>query len=127
MSASSSMASLSRRLLSRSLCHSNPNTMLSMRFCTTTTTTTTHLTSSDSSDSDESITSDLESDPTPDNAQSQPSPEARNRTRDIYDRPLEDGVDVGIYKVHFTLVWAFPFDSILGLGFRVLIVCVDCV
>ncbi|XP_024170411.1 single-stranded DNA-binding protein, mitochondrial [Rosa chinensis] len=88
MSASSSMASLSRRLLlSRSLYHSNPSTVLSTRFCTTTTTTP-HVTS----DSDEPITSDLESDPTP----SQPS--APNPVRGIYDQPLENGVDVGIYK-----------------------------
>ncbi|KAL6177914.1 hypothetical protein ACLB2K_049435 [Fragaria x ananassa] len=85
MSASSSMASLSRRLLlSRSLYHSNPNSMLFTRFCTTSSS------SSDGSDSDEPITPDLESDPTP----SRPN---RNRSF-IPIQPLENGVDVGIYK-----------------------------
>ncbi|XP_050377497.1 single-stranded DNA-binding protein, mitochondrial [Argentina anserina] len=92
MSASSYMASLSMRLLlSRSLCHSNPTTVLSTRFCTTTTHDTSSNSSSDISDSDEPIASDLESDPTP------PQPSAPYRGS-IHDQPLENGVDVGIYK-----------------------------
>ncbi|CAB4281225.1 unnamed protein product [Prunus armeniaca] len=96
MSTSSSLATLSRRLC-RSL-HSNPMNVLSTRFCTTTTTDLSSS-SSDSSDSDESNPLNSESNSPQDNVPPpQPPPEDSNRKNFFYDRPLENGLDVGIYK-----------------------------
>ncbi|XP_004299246.1 PREDICTED: single-stranded DNA-binding protein, mitochondrial [Fragaria vesca subsp. vesca] len=95
------MASLSRRLLLfRSLYHSNPNSVLFTRFCTTASS------SSDSSDSDKPVTPDLES-------ESRPDP-----TRRVFrNQPLEKGVDVGIYKAILVgQVGQTPMQKILKSG-----------
>ncbi|CAN6577987.1 unnamed protein product [Malus baccata var. baccata] len=94
--ASSSMATLSRTL-SRSL-QAKSRTLLSMRFYTTTTTGATSS-SSDSSDSDESNPLNAEAESAPGDAPSQPPPsEEPNRRNFMYDNPLENGLDAGIYK-----------------------------
>ncbi|KAE8735013.1 hypothetical protein F3Y22_tig00000510pilonHSYRG00008 [Hibiscus syriacus] len=78
-----SMANLSTRVY-RSL-FSNPQTpKLSMPFCTTTTT------SSETSDSD--------SDPFPNSTPPPESAEDSTTQRRLYDRPLKNGLDTGIYK-----------------------------
>ncbi|KAM1323000.1 hypothetical protein PS2_015481 [Malus domestica] len=96
--ASSSMATLSRTL-SRSM-QANSRTLLSMRFYTTTTTITgTSSSSSDSSDSDESNPLNSEAESAPGDASQPPPPSDEPVRRSfIYDRPLENGLDAGIYK-----------------------------
>ncbi|XP_009337501.2 single-stranded DNA-binding protein, mitochondrial-like [Pyrus x bretschneideri] len=95
--ASSSMARLSRTL-SRSM-QANSRTLLSMRFYTTTTTTGTSSSSSDSSDSDESNPLKSEAESTSGDASQPPPPSDEPIRRSfIYDRPLENGLDAGIYK-----------------------------
>ncbi|KAJ4830393.1 hypothetical protein Tsubulata_033982 [Turnera subulata] len=90
-----SMATLSRRL-HRSLLSSSKAAQISMPFCTTTKS----FSSSEDSLSDEddrSVSS--EADVTP-QSQSPPasSQEASGPERQFYDRPLENGLEVGIYK-----------------------------
>nr|KJB07858.1 hypothetical protein B456_001G048000 [Gossypium raimondii] len=88
-----SMANLSRRVYRSLLC--NPRTsQLSMPFCTTT-----PISSS-------AETSDSDSDPFPDLPSSQSSTplesakDSNTKSR-LYDCPLENGFDTGIYKVGF--------------------------
>ncbi|KAG6752942.1 hypothetical protein POTOM_042983 [Populus tomentosa] len=96
-----SMAVLSRRLY-RSLLSSNPNiSQLSMPFCTSSTTTTTNNLSFREEES-ELDGSDTHSVP---NSTTSSSPSSSTTTSDgssgsrvVQDRPLENGLDVGVYK-----------------------------
>ncbi|OVA05051.1 Primosome PriB/single-strand DNA-binding [Macleaya cordata] len=83
----SSMAFLSRRLISRSLLYTTKPSHLSMNFCT-------NHTPNDEFDSADSLGSDRNS-PSSSSSSSSMDP---NQQRPIYQRPLENGLDIGVYK-----------------------------
>jgi single-strand DNA-binding protein len=105
-----SMAVLSRRLY-RSLLSSNPKiSQLSMPFCTssTTTTTTTNNLSfrEEESELDGSDTHSVPNSTTsssPSSSSSTTTSEGSSGSRMVQDRPLENGLDAGVYKVNATL------------------------
>ncbi|KAJ6977150.1 hypothetical protein D5086_023188 [Populus alba] len=96
-----SMAVLSRRLY-RSLLSSNPNiSQLSMPFCTSSTTTTTNNLSfrEEESELDGSDTHSVPNSTTSSSpSSSTTTSEGSSGSRVIQDRPLENGLDVGVYK-----------------------------
>jgi len=101
-----SMAVLSRRLY-RSLLSSNPKiSQLSMPFCSSSSTTTTNNLSFreeeselDSSDTHSVPNSTTSSSP----SSSTTTSEGSSGSRMVQDRPLENGLDAGVYKVNATL------------------------
>jgi single-strand DNA-binding protein len=104
-----SMAVLSRRLY-RSLLSSNPKiSQLSMPFCssssTTTTTTTNNLSfREEESELDGSDTHSIPNSTTSSSpSSSTTTSEGSSGSRMVQDRPLENGLDAGVYKVNATL------------------------
>ncbi|XVE56354.1 hypothetical protein DITRI_Ditri04bG0002700 [Diplodiscus trichospermus] len=109
-----SMATLSRRVF-RSLL-SNPKTQqLSMPFCTNTTTTL-----SSSAEGSESDMDSISDSPPSQSSTPSESAEESNSERRLYDRPLENGLDTGIYKAILVgLVGQTPVQKKLKSGMTV--------
>ena len=97
------MAVLPRRLY-RSLLSSNLNiSPLSMPFCSSSSTTNNLSSREEDSGLDASDTHSLLNSTTSSSPPSSTTPEGSSGSRMVQDRPLENGLDVGIYKVNATL------------------------
>lgn len=102
-----SMATFSLRLC-RSLL---PNAKSASHYLSSMSLCTDHLSHLDDSEQ-VALNSDTNADP-PLSQQSSPSQTPKERT--VYDRPLENGLDVGIYKVHSLTLYHYSFFSLLTL------------